>query len=97
MYMISNSSDRNALMAQINQFAGKLDSKNKSNRIQYAKNPRVVEKLESRAGTIGKPVYVGLVNNSTNNGVMIFTAKNAERMDIWPVIFTVAVEDMASS
>jgi len=68
-------------MQGINAFADKLDSQNKSVRIKYAEDPRVIEKLESREGDIKTPVYVGLVNNNTNNGVMMFTASNAESLD----------------
>ncbi len=81
MFMISNSSDRLATMDLINDFAGRLDSRAKSKRVQYAEKYPIIEHLKSRTGDIGKPVYVGLVNKNTTNGVLIFSARNAEVLD----------------
>lgn len=81
MFMISNSADRLATMDLINDFAGKLDSQSKSKRIDYAERYPIIEHLKSRVGDIGKPVYVGLVNKNTTNGVLIFSARNSEVMD----------------
>ncbi|MBD3218187.1 MAG: hypothetical protein GF310_07915 [candidate division Zixibacteria bacterium] len=81
MYMVSNSTDRNTTMNMINKFAGKLDSRSKSNHIDYADRMRVVERLNDRENGVDKPVYVGLVNNNTSNGVMVFNARNAGKID----------------
>lgn len=81
MFMISNSADRLATMDKISKFAAKLDSKSKSRRLEYAQKYPVIDRLKSRAGDIDYPVYVGLVNKNTTSGVMVFTARNAERQD----------------
>ena len=81
MYMISNSTDRAATMSMINEFAGKLDSETKSERIAYAGRKRIVERLNDREKGVSDPVYVGLVNNNTSNGVMVFNARSADKID----------------
>ncbi len=81
MYMISNSADRDAMMAMINEFTGQLDSKTKSERIAYADRKRVIEKLNDRVKDVSDPVYVGLINNNTSNGVLVFNARNAGKLD----------------
>jgi len=82
LFMISNSADKAAVMDKINIFVRKLDAQSKSTRVVYNDTPRVVNRLKSRVGDIDKPVYVGMVNPNTRNGVMVFTARNSEVMDM---------------
>jgi Zn-dependent M16 (insulinase) family peptidase len=82
LFMISNSADKAAVMNKINGFVSKLDQRTKSTRIKYAENARIIDRLRSRVGAIDKPVYVGMVNPNTRNGVMVFSARNSDVMDL---------------
>ncbi len=81
MFMISNSSDREATLAQVKELAGKLDSETPSVRQQYANISRVVERLKQREPGITRPVYAGLVHEGTRNGVLIFSARLSGQYD----------------
>lgn len=77
MFMISNRADRMATLDVIKEFAGKLDVKHTSVRQNYPSKDRVIERLRTRHPEIDKPLYVGLVNEDTRNGTLIFSAKHA--------------------
>ena len=81
MYLVSSSTDREAIMGDIENLVGKLDSKNKSVKIQYAKTPRIDNRLNDREPDVNNPTYVGLVYTGTRNGVLIFSAKESGQMD----------------
>ncbi len=81
MYMISSSGNREATMEIIRELVGKLDSESKPVRQEYARKDRIIEKLKSREPGLNKPIYVGLVHEGTQNGVLIFTAQRAGRYD----------------
>ena len=80
MYMVSNSSDREESLPKINGLLSKLDTK-PSMKQQYTSIDNVVERLKSRESLTEKPVYAGLVFDGTRNGVLLFSAKNAEQYD----------------
>jgi predicted transcriptional regulator with HTH domain len=80
-FMISNSADRETVMGEIEGFLAKLNSDSESIRFDYTNNNRVVERLQSRHQGIDKPVYVGLVNEGTRNGVLIFSTKLYDTYD----------------
>lgn len=81
MFMISNSTDRVAAMEKINQLVLQLDSKEKSIRQQYAGQERITDHLREREPNLAGPVYVGLINESTRNGVLSLTAKLSGNYD----------------
>ncbi|MFH2036333.1 MAG: hypothetical protein ABIJ45_08020, partial [Candidatus Zixiibacteriota bacterium] len=81
MYMISNSYDRETTLDLVEQFASRLDSGKKSTIQNYAQKQRIIDRLKTRESNINKPLYVGLVYNGTNTGVMMFSAKIAEEYD----------------
>ncbi len=79
-FMISNATDREAAMPKIEALVSKL-GKQPSVRQQYAAKRRVVERLASREPGLTKPVYVGLVYEATQNGVLLYSAHIAGRYD----------------
>jgi Zn-dependent M16 (insulinase) family peptidase len=81
MFMISNSADRRETLEDINTLLENLDNSTKSKYINYAENERIIDRLANRIDLNEKPVYVGLVNNNTSNGVMVFTARHADIQD----------------
>lgn len=81
MYMISNSADRRAGMEKLNLLVSRLDRAGRSVRQSYAETPRVINRLKEREQLSGKPLYVGLVNDNTRNGVIIFSSKIADVYD----------------
>lgn len=81
MYMISNSRDRKAAMPNIQDMAETFDARTKSQPAEYAQVHRVVERLKDRVELNSMPVYVGLINNNTRNGVMVFSARLAGILD----------------
>jgi Zn-dependent M16 (insulinase) family peptidase len=81
LFMISNSEDRAAGMKPLTDLVGKLDSSEKTIRQTYAMAPRILERLQEHQKVEGMPTYVGLVNENTRNGVLIFSAPNAGQYD----------------
>ncbi len=81
MFMISNSANREAVRDDLTALIGKLDSKHPSVRQTYIANPRITERLASREPGLVDPLYVGLVHRGTRNGVLIMTARIADKYD----------------
>ncbi|MGD8922129.1 MAG: hypothetical protein PVH24_02690, partial [Candidatus Zixiibacteriota bacterium] len=75
MFMISSGADRDATLDEIKQLAGKLGTTS-SKHVEYADTYRIVKRSEE-----DKPVYAGLMNEGTRNGVLIFSAVHAGRYD----------------
>jgi len=80
LVMISNTADREATMGQIEQFVDEL-SPAPSVRATYAHRKRIIDRLKSRESGLDKPLYVGLINEGTRNGVLQFSARHADRYD----------------
>ncbi|MFC2173783.1 hypothetical protein ACFLU6_14320, partial [Acidobacteriota bacterium] len=74
MYLISNGESQKILVPEIKKFVSRLDGDTEPARQQYARNPVVTERLRSRYPGLERPVFVGLVNNSTQNGVFLYNA-----------------------
>lgn len=81
MFMISSSMDRQQTLDDINAMLDKLDNGTNSVYVDYRDRQRVVERLATRVDLERDPVYVGLVNENTHNGVMVFSARHAESHD----------------
>ena len=79
-FMISNSADRAATIDKLTELVGKLD-KTPAVRQDYAAKNRVFDRLKGRRQMDGDPVYAGLNFDGTNNGVLMFNAKIADRYD----------------
>ncbi|KPJ48962.1 MAG: hypothetical protein AMJ41_03870, partial [candidate division Zixibacteria bacterium DG_27] len=62
MFMISNSADREATLAMVEDLVGRLDSRQPSIRRNYASTSRVAERMRSRHPEVDSPVYVGLMH-----------------------------------
>ena len=77
MFMISSSAARNEAMGEIKQFAGRLDTSAKSTYQKYSDNEHVLARVKDRNPDMARPVYAGLVNEGTRNGVLVFTATTA--------------------
>ncbi|MDK9699054.1 MAG: insulinase family protein [bacterium] len=80
-YLISNSGERAAIMPTLESFAKKLSSE-KTSVQNFATIRRIDQRLASRHSGMMTPVYVGLVNDNTRSGVLLFSAKNAEPYDV---------------
>jgi hypothetical protein len=50
--------------------------------IAYTRRPVVLRRMEERYGGMGRPTYVGLINESTRSGVHINTAEHVTYADI---------------
>jgi len=80
LFMVSNTTDRAAALPQIEALVAKLDNR-PSIRQTYATDRRVVGRLAQRQPGLTSPLYVGLMHQGTQNGVLIFTARVASEYD----------------
>jgi len=80
LFMISNSADRKAAVPELEKFVAKLDD-TRSVPQEYAAKDRVKDRMMSRNPDASNPTYVGLVNEGTRNGVLLFSAKVADSYD----------------
>ena len=80
LYLVSNTNDRQATLGEIKALVAKLND-SPSARQAYAKRERVIERMRSRHPDVGRPVYVGLVDEGTRNGCLIFSSKHAAPYD----------------
>jgi Zn-dependent M16 (insulinase) family peptidase len=80
MFMISNSADREASMAKMGQLVAGLSTE-PSTRQAYTPVLRVTQRMASREPGLEHPLYVGLVHQATQNGVLMFNARNADEYD----------------
>ena len=76
-FIISSSADRAALLPAVEEWVATF-SPEPSTRVGYEGTPRVLARLKARRGLNDAPVYVGLLNENTRNGTLIFTSRNAE-------------------
>jgi Zn-dependent M16 (insulinase) family peptidase len=79
-FMTSNTADREAALPRIETIINKL-GKPASIRQHYADSRRVVNRLARRMPGLGKPIYVGLLYEGTQNGVLIMNALVAGEWD----------------
>lgn len=79
--MISNQADREATRELVEGFVGKLRADSPVVRQSYTADRRIVNRLRSREPEMEQPLYVGLVNESTRNGVLIFSTEHAGPYD----------------
>ncbi len=89
MFMVSNSADRISSMLNITNFSERfgLDS---SLRISYDSTEHINSRLASRVSDDSKPVYVGLVNDNTRNGLLMLSAQHSEPYDTNAVLDALA-------
>lgn len=80
-FMISNPSDQAIILAKLSGFTSNLDSELKSKRIEYSDFRRFETNLQSRVKGDFDPVYIGLINENTRNGVLLYSVKCAEPYD----------------
>ena len=93
MFMISNSTDRNATFDIIEKLVTKLDATGKSIRQTYSKTDRITGRLRDRVPGLKNPDYVGLVNENTRNGVIISSARDA---GIYDTSTSAIINDLAA-
>jgi len=79
-FMTSNTADREAALPRIESLINKL-GKQTSIRQRYADARRVVNRLAGRMPGLGKSLYVGLLFEGTQNGVLIMNARVAGEWD----------------
>jgi len=77
MYIVSNPQDCDALLPQITALINQLDQK-KPTFAQYSVQPTILTRMKSRYPGLEKPIYAGLVNADSRNGVFLFSAPCAD-------------------
>ena len=83
LFMVSNSADGSAALPGIERLAAQL-SGDASLRVDHRGTRHVEGRLADRMRMAGPPLYVGLINNNTRNGVVMFSARNARAWDADP-------------
>ena len=76
-FLIGNSGDQAALLPALDAWIAGFSTA-PSTRQDYSREPVVLTRLRNRRGLSMAPVYVGLLNENTRNGTLIFTARNSE-------------------
>ncbi len=79
-FLISNSADRETLLPLVNDWVAEFDTA-RLRPAAYPDRRYISERLRQRRGLNADPLYVGLLNENTRNGTLIFTARNAEAWD----------------
>jgi hypothetical protein len=79
-FMIANSDHQTILQLCLEALAGRL-SHDPSVRQTYNHRPRIVARLQERTPDLGRPVFVGLINENTRSGVHINSATSASYVD----------------
>jgi Zn-dependent M16 (insulinase) family peptidase len=72
-FMIGSDANQKALSTRLEDLTRRLAA-GASIRQTYDATPRIVQRLEQRTPGMGRPVYVGLINDNTRSGVHINTA-----------------------
>jgi Zn-dependent M16 (insulinase) family peptidase len=80
MFMISNSQNRETVMPMLENLTGKLGN-TPSIRQQYNPDMRIFGRLKDRFPDTGQPYFAGLVNEGTENGIIMFSTKIADSYD----------------
>lgn len=79
-FLVGSDANQKALATRLEDVTRRL-SLTASKRQSYSSTPRVIQRLNDRIGSNGRPVYVGLVNENTRSGVHINTAPCASYTD----------------
>ncbi len=79
-FIISNSADREILMPRVKAWVDGFESAQLPP-VDYPVRRYIGERLRERRGLSADPLYVGLLNENTRNGTLIYTARNAEAWD----------------
>ncbi len=80
-YLVSNGDDRSAVMSGVARLARLLDSDHPSVRQHYSADKRIIARLAERIPVAREPLYVGLVHEGTNNGLLAYSARYAAPLD----------------
>jgi len=78
LVLVSSTPTREAKLPVIEVFMEELAGKGEPAKRDHPGRRYIDERLAGRAGLDGRPVYVGLVNENTRNGTVVFTARLAE-------------------
>jgi len=79
-FMVGGTPTLGAMRMRIDGLVARLD-KSPSQRQIYARAPRIVQRLADHTPGLGRPIFVGLVNENTRSGVFINTAPCASFTD----------------
>jgi Zn-dependent M16 (insulinase) family peptidase len=79
-FLISSSADREILLPYVNDWVASFETAQLSP-VSYPDRRTISERLRQRRGLDADPVYVGLLNENTRNGTIIFTSRNATAWD----------------
>lgn len=82
-FTIGNSANQKSLEPRIQALLERLDN-SPSRRQIYRGTPHIVARLRERIPELGRPVFVGLLNENTRSGVFINSAKGASFVDFDP-------------
>lgn len=78
--LVSNGADRHVITAALAASLERL-APGEAARVDYDRTPRILSRLRGREPGADRPVYVGLLNEATRNGVLLFSARVAEPYD----------------
>jgi len=81
LFLISSSHDREDVMPDIVEFCSGFETGTSSTRIDYPDNRRITEQLKSRVQGDFTPTYIGLLNENSRNGVMLFSNSHQKPFD----------------
>ncbi|MBN2169830.1 MAG: hypothetical protein JW819_00755 [Candidatus Krumholzibacteriota bacterium] len=80
-FLTSSTAAREALLPGLRTFSAAMAGGEPSRRQRYGGGERVFARMKGRCGLTERPHYIGLVNEGTRNGVLVFRARNAEPWD----------------
>ncbi len=82
-FVIGNTPNQKALEPRIQALLAGLDQ-SPSKHLAYSGSPRIVNRLRERTPGLGRPVFVGLLNENTRSGVLVNSVKGASFVDFDP-------------
>jgi hypothetical protein len=81
-FLISNQIDREQIIDKLPVFTDNLNTGMNSKRMEYTDFRRIENNLQSRVDGKFEPIYVGLINDNTRNGVIMYSVACAEPYDV---------------
>ncbi|MBD3297174.1 MAG: hypothetical protein GF341_00830 [candidate division Zixibacteria bacterium] len=79
-YMVGNTSNQESLMPRVTELVNRFDS-GSSLKQMYARQARIIARMQDHAANRDRPVFVGLVNKNTRSGVHINSSESASYLE----------------
>jgi len=80
-FLTSSTPAREALLPRLEAFSAAMAGGEPVPRQRYDDGERIFARMKGRCGLEERPHYIGLVNEGTRNGVLVYRARNAEPWD----------------